>query len=162
MIEAGVAKAAELTKARASAEMIKRMCISGQFQVACHFLAALIHDVVADLLVLIEALQPGSLHGSDVDERVLAATALKVNEAATLVSPEPLHGAGRRYQSSLLVELDTTNKPIWSFKLPASARQTPLMIRAILLATALCCTWSAVVLHGGPHPEIRTSYAASR
>src|ERR1700692_3537996 len=72
----------------------RRKCWSGELQVGGGFLAALRHHVVADLLILIEAVEAGSLHGRDVDEHVLA-TALRHDETKTLCGIEPLDRTDR-------------------------------------------------------------------
>jgi hypothetical protein len=71
-----------------------------ELQIGRCFLAALHHHIVADLLPIIEPGQPGSLHGRDVYEHILAA-ALRLDEAETLGCIEPLN----RTDSHFLVTL---------------------------------------------------------
>src|SRR6185437_7642503 len=60
-----------------------------QREIAGRFLAAIAHDLVLDLLTLIEPRQPGALDRRDVDEDVLAA-GIRLNEAVALLRVEPL------------------------------------------------------------------------
>src|SRR5579872_2835940 len=53
-------------------------------------LAALHRHFIADLLAVIEALQPGLLHGRDMNEHILAAI-LRNDETETFGGIEPLH-----------------------------------------------------------------------
>src|SRR6185437_7220212 len=60
-----------------------------QREIAGRFLAAIAHDLVLDLLALVEPRQPGALDRRDVDEDVLAA-GIRLNEAVALLRVEPL------------------------------------------------------------------------
>ena len=62
-----------------------RLSSSGKLQVACGLVTACSDDVVAGVLILIDTIQSGSLHGGDMDRHVLAA-ALRLDESNALVS----------------------------------------------------------------------------
>jgi hypothetical protein len=57
---------------------------SAKLQVGCGLLAALGYDVEADLLAVVQAVDPSRLQGRDVHEHVLAAV-LRLDEAEALV-----------------------------------------------------------------------------
>ena len=62
-----------------------------QLQVAGGLLAALRHDVEADLLTFREAGQAGALNRGHMDEHIARSVA-RLDEAETLLRVEPLHG----------------------------------------------------------------------
>src|SRR5579883_1886122 len=66
---------------------------SGELEVGRGGLPALHRSVVDHLLAVVQPLQAGGLHGSDVNEHVLAAV-LRHDEAVALGGIEPLYGAG--------------------------------------------------------------------
>src|SRR5207244_6789490 len=61
--------------------------------------SAVLFDLILDLLPFIERTQSSALDCGDVDEHVLAATALRLNESIALGRIEPLHRAARHYRS---------------------------------------------------------------
>src|SRR5690348_15070548 len=70
--------------------LLRRLATSAdQREIAGRFLAAIAHDLVLDLLALIEPRQSGALDRRDVDEDVLAA-GIRLDEAVTLLRVEPL------------------------------------------------------------------------
>jgi hypothetical protein len=52
------------------------------------------HEIVLDLLSLVQPSQPSPLDGADMDERIRAAAVLR-DEAEAFLGVEPFHGAGR-------------------------------------------------------------------
>ena len=63
-----------------------------QFQIFRCALAAVLNDLVLNILAFIERAQPGPLDRGDVHEHILAA-ALRLDKAVTLGRVEPLHRA---------------------------------------------------------------------
>jgi len=55
-------------------------------------LAALVYDIVANLLAFVETLKSRAFDRADVDERVLAAI-VGLDESKAFLGVEPLHGA---------------------------------------------------------------------
>jgi hypothetical protein len=57
------------------------------------------NDVVGDLVALTEVIQASLLNGRDMDEHILAATAIRRDETIPLGRVEPLHSTCRHVRS---------------------------------------------------------------
>src|SRR6202012_2079296 len=90
---------------------------SGNLQVFCRRLAAVLHEVVFDDLVFVQRGESGALDRGDVDEHVPVA-ALGLDEAVTLGWVEPLDGAFL-HRLSCFPRLDQRKTP------PRITRATP-------------------------------------
>jgi len=58
-------------------------------------------DVERNLVALAQVVKPGPLDGRDVNEHVLASTAVRLDEAITLGCVKPLHCASRHVRTPL-------------------------------------------------------------
>jgi hypothetical protein len=70
-------------------------------QISGRLLAAIADDVVGDLGTLAQVVQPGLLKSRDMDEHVLAATAVRLNETITFIRVKPLHSTCRHVRTPL-------------------------------------------------------------